>query len=59
MLSTLQTTHRTPVAVAPVAQQTRRDLDVVAIIAVSLVVIGHFWLGRVTGGIDVLLVPAK
>ncbi len=35
-----------------------RDLDVVAVLAVILVVIGHFWLGRVTGGVDVLLVLA-
>ncbi|KAA0118860.1 acyltransferase [Mycolicibacterium sp. P9-22] len=54
----MQTTHRTPATAAPVARQTRRDLDVVAILAVILVVIGHFWLGRVTGGVDVLLVLA-
>jgi peptidoglycan/LPS O-acetylase OafA/YrhL len=58
MLSTLQTTHRAPVTSAPVARQTRRDLDVVAVLAVVLVVIGHCWLGRVTGGVDVLLVLA-
>ena len=54
----LQTTQHTPVIVAPVARQTRRDLDAVATVAVALVVIGHFWLGRTTGGVDVLLVLA-
>lgn len=54
----MQTTQRTPVPVAPVARQTRRDLDVLAAAAVTLVVIGHFWLGRVSGGVDVLLVLA-
>ncbi len=54
----MQTTQHTPVTVAPVAQQSRRDLDIVATAAVTLVVLGHFWWGRVTGGVDVLLVLA-
>lgn len=54
----MQTTQRTPVTVAQVAPQTRHHADTVAGLAVALVVIGHFWLGRVTGGVDVMLVLA-
>ena len=54
----MQTTQCTPAPVAQAARQTRRALDLVAVLAVALVVIGHFWLGRVTGGVDVLLVLA-
>lgn len=54
----MQTTQRTPAPVAPAARQSRRDLDVLVAVAVALVVIGHFWTGRVSAGIDVLLVLA-
>ncbi|MGU3497980.1 acyltransferase family protein [Mycobacterium sp. C31M] len=54
----MQTTQLTPVPVAPVGRQTRRDLGALVVIAVTLVVIGHLWLGRVSGGVDVLLVLA-
>nr|WP_234807508.1 acyltransferase family protein [Mycolicibacterium bacteremicum] len=40
----------------PVGRRVRRDLDALAVVAVTLVVIGHLWLGRVSGGVDVLLV---
>ncbi len=54
----MQTTQRTPAPATPVARQTRRDLDVLAAVAVILVIVGHFWLGRVSAGVDVLLVLA-
>lgn len=52
----MQTTHSAPVPVAPVGRHVRPDLDALTVIAVTLVVIGHLWLGRVSGGVDVLLV---
>ena len=54
----MQTTQHTPVTLAPTRRSTRHDLDVLAVLAAALVVTGHLWLGRVSGGVDVLLVLA-
>lgn len=46
-----------PVAVdAPVAPSVRRaDIDGLRVLAISLVVVYHVWIGRVSGGVDVFL----
>ncbi|MGW0161250.1 acyltransferase family protein [Mycobacterium sp. NPDC003323] len=54
----MHTTQLTPVYLAPAGRRARPDLDALAVVAVTLVVIGHLWLGRVSGGVDVLLVLA-
>ncbi|MCF6386551.1 acyltransferase [Mycobacterium sp. MBM] len=54
----MQTTQHTPARVAQLAPPARREPDIVAVLGVALVVIGHLWLGRVTAGVDVLLVLA-
>lgn len=52
----MHTTVDQPVLAAATARRTRHDLTGLGGVAVMLVVICHVWLGRVSGGVDVLLV---